>query len=293
VRDAPPRTPKARLRQGPRPVRSGRRPPADRRLRPHLRLRASLPHLRPRQGPRAHRDERVLVPRARRRPPEPPRDLRRAAHPRVRPRPRAAGRAARHAAGGGGRPWLPHRPGVCRLPQVGCGVRADVGARPRRIGAAARADLHAVHQGASRGEGREHRLRDVRVGARPGPGRGGPGGVPGAVPPRCRACGGAGSAAGRHEVRVRHRRRWPARARGRAADAGFGALLARRRSPARRPAAVVRQAARARLAGRPGVRLGPRVPAAAVAARGGDGHAPPVRRGVPPHHRAFAGRLAS
>jgi hypothetical protein len=89
---------------------------------------------------------------------------------------------------------------------------------------------------------------------------------------------------GRHEVRVRPRRRGEPGAGRRGAHPRLVPLLARDHLVARRPAALVRQAVRARLADHLG--LGPRLAAARAARRRRRRHPRPLRHRLRAPHRA-------
>ena len=99
-----------------------------------------------------------------------------------------------------------------------------------------------------------------------------------ALPLRRRVRGRARDPDRRHEVRARARPGGAARARRRGAHAGLVALLAGRRVPSRRRAAVLRQAVRARLLR--DARLGQDRARARASRRRRRRHARPLRRGV-------------
>ena len=166
----------------------------------------------------------------------------------------------------------------------GRGLRAPPARRAEGIGAAARADLHAVDEGADRPR-REHHARRGGRARRARALRRGRANRARALPLRRGARGGARDHPRRHEVRARRRRGRRARARRRGVHARLVALLARRPVRAGRAAAVVRQAVRPRLL-RVG-RLGQDVPRARAAGARRRGDAREVRRGV----RAADGHL--
>ena len=127
-----------RLREGPRPLRRGRRAAADGGQRPDQRLRPRAADAHPGQGPHPHRDEHVLVRAARAGRRAPRRRRRRPADPRRRPRPRDAGPAAGHGAGRVRGPRLPHRLRSHRLPAHRGGLRRRAARRARRVVASCR-----------------------------------------------------------------------------------------------------------------------------------------------------------
>ena len=188
-----------RERQGSRDLRARRRAPAARRQRSHLDLRRRPADRDPGQGSRADGPLRVLVRADEAHRPEP---LARAARRRSLDGVPAAGDAARRMR----RPRLHHRLGLEGLPAKRRGVRAPASGRAARVGAAARADLHAVDEGSDRPRREHHARRGSRARRRASVRQG--------RADRARAvrlCGGARGGARhhprRHEVRARRRRR--------------------------------------------------------------------------------------
>ena len=114
----------------------------------------------------------------------------------------------------GDRARLPVRLGLEGVPEAGDGLRHRAAGGPDRVGAAARAHLHAVDQGAV-GPRREHLVRAGGGADRRRAGREGARHQPGPLPLRGGACAGAGHHHRRHQVRVRA----PGRRRGAGADA--------------------------------------------------------------------------
>ena len=192
-------------------------------------------------------------------------------------------RAARDAAGRVRRAGLPLRFRLEGLRRDGRGVRSPAARGTRRVAAAAAADLHALDEG-DVGARREHRPRCGRGADRRGALRRGGAGRPGALRVRLGVRAQPRDHPRGHEARIRSRPGGPARARRRGLHARLVALLAGRRLPAGRNAAVVRQAVRARLLR--AARLGQDAARPGAARRRRRRHARSLRRGVRAADRA-------
>src|SRR6266702_689842 len=162
-------------------------------------------------------------------------------------------------------PRLPGRLWPGRIPAGRADLRDRAAGRAAGGLEAARAGLHAGHEGAARPARREHHVRPAgRVGRRRARRRAAPDHAG-----RIRAGRAAGGRAGdhrrRHQDRAGVRRRGNAQARRRGAHARLVEVLACRGMAAGPQPAVVRQAVRARLAAVAGVGLGPSLGRAAAA----------------------------
>ena len=179
---------------------------ADGRLRPHLDLRRRPPDADPGQGQGAHRAVGVLVRAHRRHRPQPPRLVhRRRARRGARPRRSSCASSRCCPSSASCAATSPARAGrTTSATGAVCGIELPAG--PARVRAAARADLHARHQGRGRPR-RDDRLRARRRDRRrPRAGRARARRLARALPARRRARARARDHPRRHEVRVRPRR---------------------------------------------------------------------------------------
>ncbi len=209
-------------------------------------------------------------------------------------------RAARSRGPGHGRPQggdashrvhragLPVGLGVGRVPQVRHHARPSPARGPAPVRPAPRAGVHPLHQGHVRPR-REHLLRSGVRSGRQGGGHPGPGHLPGGLRPGVRARRRSRDHHRRHQVRARLHRR-PAGHLRRGPHPRLLPVLAGRAVGAGHLAAVVRQAAPPRLAGRH--RLGQDAAAPRPACRGGHRHPRPLRRRLREADRRALHRLA-